>query len=101
MRVDLENVSNGSAVEALWALGALKPKKKVKAVPKTAPKGAVFCRLSQVQRLMVAILTIIFFSLLRRALFELHHIIVTEVPFATGYGLVLGRLDLTGEGAAP
>jgi hypothetical protein len=43
-------------VEALWALGAPEPKKKVKAarragwgvverVSKTAPKGAVFCRL--------------------------------------------------------
>jgi hypothetical protein len=30
VRVDLENVSNGSAVEALWALGALEPKKWVK-----------------------------------------------------------------------
>jgi hypothetical protein len=56
VRVDLENVSNCSAVEALWALGAPEPKKKVKAarragwgvverVSKTAPKGAVFCRL--------------------------------------------------------
>ena len=53
--MDLENVSNGSAVEALWALGALEPKKKLKRpdgrvgvverLPKTAPKGAVFCRL--------------------------------------------------------
>jgi hypothetical protein len=27
VRVDLENVSNGSAVEALWALGAPEPKR--------------------------------------------------------------------------
>jgi hypothetical protein len=27
MRVDVENVNNGSAVEALWALGAPEPKK--------------------------------------------------------------------------
>jgi hypothetical protein len=55
VRVDGENVSNGSAVEALWALGASGPKKRLKRpdaagwgvverVPKTAPKGAVFCR---------------------------------------------------------
>ena len=30
MRVDVENVSNGSAVEALWALGAPEPKKRLK-----------------------------------------------------------------------
>jgi hypothetical protein len=63
--VDLENVSNGSAVEALWVLGAPEPKKWLKRpdggfgkggvlerVPKRAPKGVVFCRLSQVQRLI-------------------------------------------------
>ena len=54
MRVDVENVSNVSTVEALWALGALEPKKGLKRpdvwvgvcverVPKIAPKGAVFC----------------------------------------------------------
>ena len=36
MGVDVENVSNGSAVEALWGV--------VERVPKTAPKGVVFCR---------------------------------------------------------
>jgi hypothetical protein len=30
VRVDVENVSNGSTVEALWALGALEPKKRLK-----------------------------------------------------------------------
>ena len=30
MRVDVENMSNGSAVEALWALGAPEPKKRLK-----------------------------------------------------------------------
>lgn len=45
------------------------------------------------------ILIFIFLSLLRRAPFYLHHIIVKEVPFGIGHGLVLGRLDLTGEGA--
>jgi hypothetical protein len=56
--VDLGNVSNGSAVEALWALGALEPKKRLKQagwgvverLPKTAPKDAVFCPFSQVPR---------------------------------------------------
>ena len=52
---DLENVSNGSVVEALWAFGPPEPKKRlssqtvgssvVERVPKTAPKGVVFCHL--------------------------------------------------------
>jgi hypothetical protein len=50
VRVDVENVSNGSTVEALWALGALEPKKRLKRpdgglgvmVPKTAPPKAPF-----------------------------------------------------------
>jgi hypothetical protein len=56
-RVDVENVSHQkSVVEALWALGAPGPKKRLKRsrragwgvverVLKTAPKGVVFCRL--------------------------------------------------------
>jgi hypothetical protein len=38
VRVDVENVSNGSAVEALWALGALEPKKWLK-----RPDGGLGC----------------------------------------------------------
>jgi hypothetical protein len=30
VRVDVENVSNDSTVETLWALGALEPKKRLK-----------------------------------------------------------------------
>jgi hypothetical protein len=30
VRVDVENMSNGSTVEALWALSALEPKKRLK-----------------------------------------------------------------------
>jgi hypothetical protein len=55
VRVEVENVSNGSVVEALWALGAPGPKKRlerperagwgaVERDPKTASKGAAFCR---------------------------------------------------------
>jgi hypothetical protein len=57
VRVDVENMDNGSAVKALWALSAPEPKKRLKwpdarvggvveRLPKTGPKGAVFCRLS-------------------------------------------------------
>ena len=53
---DVENVSNDSIVEALWALGALEPKKRLKrpdggvgvwwkVCRKQPPKGAVFCHL--------------------------------------------------------
>jgi hypothetical protein len=56
VRVDVENVSNDSTVEALWALGALEPKKWLKrpdvrvgvwwkGCRKQPPKGAVFCHI--------------------------------------------------------
>jgi hypothetical protein len=52
VRVNVENVSNGSMVEALWALGALEPKaarRRVgvwwKGCRKQTPKGTVFCHL--------------------------------------------------------
>jgi hypothetical protein len=64
VRVDLENVSNGSAVEALWALGALEPKKRLKrpdgrvgvwwkGCRKQLPKAPFSAAFSQVQRLML------------------------------------------------
>jgi hypothetical protein len=54
--VDVENMSNGSTVEALWALGALEPKKRLKRPDlrvglwwkrcrKHPPRGAVLCHL--------------------------------------------------------
>ena len=56
MRVDVENVSNGSAVEALWALGAPEPKKRLKrpdgglgcggrGAENSSLEGVVFCHL--------------------------------------------------------
>ena len=62
MRVDAENVSNGSTVEALWALGALEPKKMVKAARRAGwvwwkgcrkqPPKAPFSATLSVQRLI-------------------------------------------------
>ena len=62
MRADVENVSNGSAVEALWALGALEPKNGLsgqtrglggggKGAENSPPKAPFSATLSQVQRL--------------------------------------------------
>ena len=64
MRVDVENVSNGSTVEALWALGALEPKKRLKrpdvrvgvwwkGCRKQPPKAPFSATFSQVQRLTI------------------------------------------------
>jgi hypothetical protein len=59
VRVDLENVSIGSGVEALWALGAPEPKKGLKRVGvwwkgcrKQLPKASFSAAFSQVHRLM-------------------------------------------------
>jgi hypothetical protein len=63
VRVDVENVSNGSAVEALWALGAPGPKKGLKrpdarvgvrwkGFRKQLLKALFSAAFSQVQRLM-------------------------------------------------
>jgi hypothetical protein len=60
--MDLENVSNASAVETLWALGALEPKKRLKrpdgrigvwwkGCRKQLPKTLFSAAFSQVQRL--------------------------------------------------
>jgi hypothetical protein len=53
VRVDVENVSNGfcgGGSLSLWALGVLEPGRAgwgvVERVPKTAPKGVVFCHLT-------------------------------------------------------
>jgi hypothetical protein len=64
VRVNLENVSNGSAVEALWALNALEPKKRLKrpdgrvgvwwkGCRKQLPKALCSAAFSRVQRLML------------------------------------------------
>jgi hypothetical protein len=63
VRVDVENVSNDSTVETLWALGALEPKKRLKrpdarvgcggkGAENSPPKAPFSATFSQVQRLM-------------------------------------------------
>ena len=63
MRVDIENVNNGFAVEALWALSAPEPKKRLKrpdarvwgrwkGYRKQVPKAPFSAAFSQVPRLM-------------------------------------------------